>query len=313
MTLYSLVIPVYKNADSLAELIVILNRINADLDSQLEVVFVVDGSPDSSFSDLKLMLSEAKFQSKLCLHSRNFGRFEAIRTGLEEGSGEYFATISADLQEPAELVINFFKALQFENADVAIASRLERDDPWQSRIFSFLFWSFYRRFIFPEVPPGGMDVFACTRQVRDELLKLRELHSSLITLLLWVGFKRVFVPYQRVKRPYGQSTWTFLRKLDLMFDFVYSFTNLPIRFLKFCGGLAFTGSLILGLVIFLNRLGGYVEVPGYASTVLFVMFFGGLNSLGLGIVGEYAWRTFENTKQRPSAILKSVLSYEPKR
>lgn len=307
--LYSVVVPIYNNADSLPELIENLNWIAEKLEKPLEVIFVIDGSPDNSYVVLCDLIGRCKFSSKLCVHSRNFGHLAAIRTGLSEGSGDCFVLIAADLQEPPSLVLDFFKALSSSEVDVVIGTRIERDDPFFTKLCSNLFWYLYRKFVFPEIPVGGFDVFGCTSQVKNKLLELQELNSSLSSLLFWVGFKRVFVPYKRLQRKHGKSAGRFSRKLNLMLDNIYSFTNFPVRLLTWIGGVSFVSAFIFATIVLIFRTTGYLVWPGYASTILMVMFFGGLNSLGLGIVGEYAWRAFENTKKRPMAIVKSTQNY----
>jgi polyisoprenyl-phosphate glycosyltransferase len=128
-----------------------------------------------------------------------------------------------------------------------------------------------------------------------------------------VGFRRVTIPYRRAPRRHGESAWTFGRKLRYLLDSVFSFSDLPIRLLKWSGALTMTAALVFGAAVFHRKLSGEIPVPGYAATVLTIMFFGGFNSLGLGVLGEYVWRTFENTKGRPLAIVRSTQSFEAKR
>jgi len=174
-----------------------------------------------------------------------------------------------------------------------------------SKLLAGLFWGLYRRYIQTEIPKGGVDVFACNREVRDCLLQLNENNSSLVGLLFWVGFRRVYVPYQRRARESGVSAWTFAKKLRYLGDSIFSFSDLPIRLLLRLGILGMILSIFLTITVIGLSVLGEIKVPGYAPTVLLVMFFGALNALGLGIIGGYVWRTFENTKNRPSYIIAS--------
>jgi glycosyltransferase involved in cell wall biosynthesis len=305
--MFSIIIPVYKNEASLAQLVaslaVIARDVAARFERNTEVVFVVDGSPDDSYLALRRILPGAPFRSRLLLHSRNFGSFAAIRTGLAAAAGELFAVMAADLQEPPELMLEFLGALDSDECDVVVGSRRERGDPLANRIASKLFWRLYRRWVIPDIPKGGVDVFGCNRRFRDELVKLEESNSSLVGLLFWLGFRRKEILYDRLERKQGRSAWTFTRKLTYFFDSVFSFTDLPIRLLISFGLLGLVTSVVVGLTVFSLRILGLVDVPGYTATVLIVLFFGGLNALGLGIVGTYAWRGFENTKRRPLALV----------
>jgi len=305
--MFSIIIPVYKNEASLAELVASLGAIARDIAARFErsteVVFVVDGSPDDSYPALRRILPGAPFRSRLLLHTRNFGAFAAIRTGLAAAGGDLFAVMAADLQEPPELMLEFLGALDGDECDVVVGSRRERSDPLANRVASKVFWRLYRRWVIPDIPKGGVDVFGCNRRFRDELVKLEESNSSLVGLLFWLGFRRKEILYDRRERMQGRSAWTFTKKLTYFFDSVFSFTDLPIRLLISFGLLGLVTSIVVGLTVFSLRILGLVDVPGYTATVLIVLFFGGLNALGLGIVGTYAWRGFENTKHRPLALV----------
>jgi glycosyltransferase involved in cell wall biosynthesis len=183
---YSLVIPVYKNEGSIHELLLVLNEMNQKLRGRLEVVFVVDGSPDQSGELLEARLPGCGFSSKLIRLSRNFGSFAAVRVGLEAARGPYFAAMAADLQEPPDLVLEFFRVLESEPVDITVGTRESRDDPLLSRWSSQLFWNVYRRFVQPEMPRGGVDIFGCNLAVRNQLLSLQESNSSLVGLLFWL-------------------------------------------------------------------------------------------------------------------------------
>ena len=307
---HSIIIPVYKNELNIPRLLVALEDLNQKLGSALEVVFVVDGSPDKSFEILKENLPSAKFQSQLLAHSRNFGSFPAIRSGLHAAKGIYLAVMAADLQEPPELVLDFFKALAANECDVVIGTRNGRNDPLLSRLLSSLFWRFYRKIVVPEMPEGGVDIFGCNKVFCEELLKLEESRSSLVALVFWLGFRRKFINYERLSRLEGKSAWTFVKKVDYMMDSVFAFTDLPIRLLTRVGMFGCMISILLGIIIVLARLTGDVTVPGYAATMLVVLFFGTLNLFGLGLVGTYAWRGYENTKRRPMAIVSLIQEFQ---
>ena len=299
----SVVIPVYKNAESIPRLLAALEDMNDSLQGRLEVVFVVDGSPDQSYTLLRDALPRLGCQAQLLAHSRNFGSFQAIRTGLAAATGEYYGVMAADLQEPPELLLAFFDSLSRDECDVAIGTRNRRADPLASRIASRLFWGIFRRVVVPDMPEGGVDVFGCNRVFRDQLLKLEESRSSLIVLIFWLGFRRKLQAYDRQVRQEGKSAWTLSKKIDYMMDSVFSFTDLPIRLLIRAGLAGSLLSVAMGTMVLIARLSGDIDVPGYATTVIAVLLLGGLNLLGLGLVGTYAWRGYENSKQRPLAVV----------
>lgn len=301
----SLIVPVYRNSENIPSLLAAVQELDASLDGDLEVVFVVDGSPDDSALRLSTTLPKLGLHAQLLELSRNFGAFEAIRAGLEAGQGDHFAVISADLQEPLSLIVDFHERLHRADCDVTIGQRVGREDPPVRKLLSGVFWAFYRRFVVADTPKGGLDVFGCTRAVRDEILRLRERNSSLVGLLLWVGFHRHYVQYERQAREIGKSSWTFRKRFSYLMDSVFSFSALPIQILLWVGVIGLLASIGFSAVVAATELLSDIPVPGYVATVLLITFFGALNCFGLGVIGQYVWRTFENTKARPGYIVAS--------
>ncbi|MEO8484450.1 MAG: glycosyltransferase family 2 protein [Acidobacteriota bacterium] len=301
----SLVIPVYKNEESLPRLLREISALAPRCPGGLEVVFVVDGSPDRSLDVLGDALPTWDVPAQLVELSRNFGSFSAIAAGLAHGRGASFAVMAADLQEPPELVLEFERLLSSGAADIVFGYRQRRADPLLSRTLSALFWGFYRRFVVPDMPKGGIDVFACTRQVRDRVMDLKEVDTSLVALLLWVGFRRVFVPYERQARQEGRSAWTFARKFRYALDSVFNFTDLPIKLLLGLGAVTSLLALVGAIVVVIAWASGLVPVLGYTPLMLAVISFGGFTALGLGIVGQYVWLSLQNSRNRPNFIVRA--------
>jgi len=307
----SLVIPVYRNEASLPDLLAALQEMARALPEPMEVVFVVDGSPDRCHDILRERLPATGLTATLILLTRNFGAFAAVRAGLEHARGDSFAVMAADLQEPPELVPQMHALLAGGEVDVVVAERaLRHDPPWQ-RWQAQLFWAWYRRYVVPEMPPGGVDIFACNKPFRDALLKLGESRSSLIAQIFWLGFRRASVPYVRQPRRHGASAWTWRKKMAYLSDSVFAFTDLPVRLLTRVGALGMVVALALALAVLLAKLMGQIDVPGYAMTLIAILFFGALNLLSVGIVGTYAWRAYENTKQRPQAVVLREQRFGP--
>lgn len=305
----SLVIPVYRNEESLPSLFKAVGDLNVELQGALEVVFVVDGSPDRCYEVLRDRLPEQSFASQLILLSKNFGSFMAIRTGLQHAKGRTFAVMAADLQEPPSLVLTMNRVLNTEPVDVVVGVREGRDDPFLSKLASKIFWGLYKRYVIPEMPAGGVDMFGCNLEFRDNLLKLEERHSSLIAQIFWLGFRRQVVSYTRVAREHGKSAWTLKKKVNYLMDSVFSFTDLPIRLLIRVGAAGSALSALYGVSVVFAKMGGLIDVPGYAMTLFTITLLGSLNLLGLGVIGSYAWRTYENTKGRPLAIPMKVSEF----
>jgi len=309
----SLVIPVYNNVESLPRLLRELEAFSERLPDDLEVLFVVDGATDGSDRYLHAHLPAWRVASRLIELSRNFGSFPAIAGGLEQASGDVIAVMAADLQEPIDLMLEFQRLLAAREADVVFGVRKRRGDPFWSRWLSEIFWRLYRRFVVSDMPQGGVDVFGCTRQVRDRLLELKESHTNLVALVLWVGFRRAFVPYDRQPRLEGRSQWTAGRKLRYAIDSVFSFTDLPIRALLFLGVAGTAFAVVAAVTVFVMWALGRIPVLGYTPLMLVITFFGGSTALGLGIVGQYLWLSLQNTRRRPNYIVKTSTAFSGQR
>jgi glycosyltransferase involved in cell wall biosynthesis len=308
----SLVVPIYKNAANISALIDCLRDLHGALPDGLEAVLVVDGSPDDSYERLRESLPGQPYLAQLIGLSRNFGSFAAIRAGLAAARGQRVAVMAADLQEPPELILEFNRLLSSSEIDVVVGQRTGRADPLASRMSAALFWWVYRRFIQRDVPKGGVDIFGCTDRVRRELVRLGESNSSLVGLLFWIGFRRAFVPYVRRARAAGKSAWTLRKKLRYLSDSMFGFSDLPIRLLLLLGLVGLGMSVAYAAVVIVAKLLLGIAVPGYAATVTLVSFFGGLNCAGLGLLGGYLWRTFENSKGRPNYLIVSTKLFNEK-
>jgi len=299
----SLVIPVYRNEDNIAALISAIESLNVRSRTPIEVVFVIDGSPDRSGEFLVADRTTFGFHYQIIFHSRNFGAFTAIRTGLEHARGQNIAVMAADLQEPPELILELCEVLEADKADVVFGIRTGREDGWFRDATSKGFWALYRKLVSKDMPRGGVDIFACNRRVLEALLEIHEPNSSLIAQLFWVGFRREFVPYERRKREQGKSAWSFARRLRYMMDSIFSFSDLPILAVLWVGVGGCLLSLLFGILVAIGRLFGLISTPGYAALVVLITFSVSSILAVQGIIGSYLWRTFENTKQRPLRVI----------
>ena len=305
---HSLVIPVYRNRDSLPGVLRATEEIARQVAGTLEVVFVIDGSPDDSERWLVENLPRLPVASQLISLSRNFGSFTATRVGLSEARGDYLAVMAADLQEPPSLIVDFYAALAGGH-DVAVGARTGREDPWLGKSSARAFWWLYRLLVQPEMPKGGVDVFALSRKARDALLALEESHSSLVAQLMWIGFSRAEVPYQRLPRRHGTSGWTLGKRLNYLLDSIFSFTDIPIRILTGIGLAGTVAMLLTGAALVVARMLGMIEVPGYTAIMITLLLAASLILFALGIVGNYVWRAYENTKQRPLGIVRARCAF----
>ena len=302
---HSVVVPIYGNEATLPELLSQLAELRREYAGDFEVVFVIDGSPDNSHALLKLQLPRMPFSSQIVVLSRNFGAFAAVRAGLAAATGDRQAVLAADLQQPIDSIRQMYDALE-RGADIAIGQRASRQDPWLSRLASQVFWRFYRRFVQPQMSPGGVDSFACTRQVRDILAGLPEANSTLVGLLFWVGFRREAVTYARTIRRAGRSGWSFRRKIRYAFDTIFAFSDLPLTLMMVGGTLGIVLALAASGAVLVGWAYGVIDVRGYTPLMLVSLFSFSTTLFALGVIGGYVWRIFENTKGRPMHLVHSI-------
>jgi polyisoprenyl-phosphate glycosyltransferase len=308
----SLVIPVYRNEANLDRLLAELVKLARRVPGEFEVVFVVDGSPDRCLQILRERLPSLPLRTQLLSLSRNFGSFAAIAAGMERARGSSMAVMAADLQEPPELVLQFFEVLGAGRTDIVFGVRGRRSDPWLSEIASNLFWFLYRKLVIKDMPRGGVDIFGCTGEVRDRLLQLHGIDTNLIALLFWLGYRREYIVYQRQRRLEGKSAWTLGRKLRYCLNSIFNFTDLPIQLLLYAGAIALVLAVSASILVIVAKLRGDIQVPGYTPIVLATLFFGALTSLGFGIVGQYLWLGLQTGRRRPNYIVRSAEDHGPR-
>ena len=301
----SIVVPVYYNEENLLALYTdlkekVLNNLSKyELD--YELIFVDDGSKDNSYS---VMTDLAKLDNKIVLVklSRNFGEHAAILAGLSKCTGDFAVRKAADLQEPSELIIKMIEKYN-EGNKVVLATRADREEPLIQRAFSSLYAFMMRKFALPNMPKGGFDSFLIDREVIDVLVDMKEKNTSLMSQILWSGFKTDTVPYTRLKREAGKSRWTLSKKIKLVIDSLLGFSYLPIRLISFMG-IFFALAAFIGLcVVIYRRIVGIIDVEGYSSLLIIMLFGFGIIMFSLGILGEYMWRMFDATRNRPPFII----------
>jgi len=306
MKSFSIVIPVYYNEmnlpDTIAELISLGNRIP---NYELELVFVDDGSGDRSLEILREYQLEYPNTITIVKLSRNFGSMAAIQAGFTAARGNCVGMISADLQDPPEL---FIEMLQYwERGHKAVfAVRQDREEPFLTKFFSNTYYSLVRRIAFPDYPNGGFDFFVVDRQIIEELNRIQEKNSNIMSLIYWLGFKPIMIPYLRRSRKRGESRWTMSKKIKLFVDTFVAFSYYPIRALSLIGLMVAVGSFLYGTFILIYWLFFGVPVQGYVPIMLVITFTSGMQMTMLGVLGEYLWRTLDEIRRRPSFVIDQI-------
>ena len=299
----SIVIPVYYNQDNLEPLYANMEEILfSHQEYEWEIVMVNDGSQDDSYSVMK-SLAEKDTRIKIFSLSRNFGSHAAVLCGLAKCTGDCAVIKAADLQEPTELILEMLESWKKGN-NVVLAVREGREESRQQTLFANLYYTLVRKAALPNMPKGGFDVYLLDRKVIDVLMALDERNSALTGQILWSGFKTDKVYYTRLAREIGTSKWTLKKKIRLVTDTLFSFSTLPIKAVTLVGTFSFVGALIWAVVVLIFKLAGMIEVSGWTTLFIFNLFSFGVIMLTLGILGEYLWRTFDASRNRPPYIIE---------
>ncbi len=299
----SIIVPVYYNEENLYPLYESLkNEIFEKIDYSCEVLMVNDGSLDRSWEIIE-ELSEKDERIRGIKLSRNFGSHAAILCGLSNSTGDCAVVKAADLQEPTEMILEMVEEWKRGN-NVVLAVREGREESVSKIAFSNLYYSIVRRFALNSMPKTGFDVYLVDRKVIDVLDRLDERNSALTCQILWSGFKTKEIRYTRQARTAGKSRWTLRKKIRLVMDTLFSFSYVPITIVSTVGVCSFLGAFIWGLVVLILRLMNVIEVEGWTTLFIFSLGSFGITMLTLGILGEYLWRTFDASRNRPPYIVE---------
>jgi polyisoprenyl-phosphate glycosyltransferase len=303
----SIVVPVYCNAASLPDLHQRLTAIAEKApEHAFQFVFVDDGSTDASWEALR-GLAAGDERVKLVKLSRNFGSNQALLAGLANAEGDAIATLAADLQDPPELLPEMLREWQ-AGRKVVLAARRNRFDPGLTNAFADAFYALFRRFAISSMPRRGFDFFLIDRSVCELVNRIQENNTYLMGLILWMGFDPACVYYDRPARKtgYGTSQWTGRKKVKYFVDSFVAFSYAPLRAASLLGlGIAALGVLYALLVIVLRLTRGF-EVQGWASLMVALLVLSGVQLFVTGVLGEYLWRTLDETRKRPRFIVEEV-------
>ena len=306
----SIVVPIYKSEFNIPDLITQLNSVVDYYSEEVEVVFVIDGSPDRSFDLLQSKDIIKKFKSQLILLSRNFGALSAVQTGLFNARGRVIVVKAADCQEPVILLTNLVDEIVNDRADISIGVRETREDNVKTRIFSAIYWAIFRRLGNDDVPRRGVDIFAISKSVRDQIIVIDDNPAALVGLLYWVGFRRVEIGYDRIERKIGKSSWSFRKKAKYAIDSLTSFSGAPLVWLAVLGVVSAVISVALSVTVMFRQLIWHQSPPGYTPIVLGIGVLMSSMMFGFAVLGAYVWRIAEDTRGRPSSIIAARLELD---
>ncbi len=277
------------------------------LDLNFEIILINDGSDDGSWEEIQ-EISQHNPCIKALSFSRNFGQVPAIIAGVQHCSGDAAVIMSVDLQEPVSLITEMISAWK-ANSQIVVCHRMDREDSVIANATSSIFYRFMK-IANPKMPKGGFDFVLLDRAAIDVFTSIDERNRFFQGDILWMGFNVRFIPYKRIKRTIGKSQWSFGKKLKYFIDGALNTSYIPIRFMSVVGILTamigFFYALIVGYAHFIDK----APFKGYKPIVILILIIGGLLMIMLGIIGEYIWRIYYETRKRPLYIVKEKSGFE---
>lgn len=304
--LISLIVPVFNEEYAIPVFLEQVNN-NKELGAyKLEIIFINDGSSDRTES----LISELALQDDrvVAIHfSRNFGKEAALLAGLFQCTGDAVIPMDVDLQDPIEIVPQLIEKWQ-EGYDVVLARRNDRaSDSYIKRLTSKWFYWLYNSMVENKIVDNVGDFRLMSRVVVESIKELPESNLFMKGLLSWVGFSTTIVEYKRSERSTGQTKFTFKKLLNLALEGITSFSSVPLRFWTYLGSSVALISFIAAVTIILQKLILGNPVAGYSSLMVAILFLGGVQLIGIGVLGEYIGKIYKETKRRPRYIIKSVV------
>lgn len=302
----AVVTTLYNSAPYIGEFVERVRTELKKLTDDYEIILVDDGSPDDSLrSALALLPTEPRL--KVIELSRNFGHHKAIMTGLEHASGDLVFLIDVDLEEPPELLGEFFPTLRDEGVDVVFGLQKARKGRLIERFGGHLAWRFLNLFLSVKIPHSHSTVRLMTRHYVNALVRHKEHMTAIGGLWVITGFKQKGIGFEKGSR--GQTSYSMGRRLVALLDSITSFSELPLFIVFYIGCAVIIVSMVMGVFLIIRRLSGHL-LEGWASTIVLISFFGGLTVFSIGVVGLYVSRIFIETKGRPYTLIRKIHGQE---
>ena len=303
----SIVVPIYYNEPNIPDTVPRLLALESQLGGmELELVVVDDGSGDRSLEMLVEWQRREPRRIRVVKLTRNFGSMAAIQAGLTRATGDCVGMIAADLQDPPELFLEMVAHWR-RGTKVVLAVRSDREESALQRFFSGAYYALLRRFALAGYPAGGFDFFLVDRQVVEEIGRIREKNTNLMSLIFWLGFRPIMLPYVRRQRAKGKSRWTFGKKVKLFIDSFVAFSYAPIRIVSLTGIVVALSAFLYGGYVFYAWVARDIPVKGYAPTVILLALTSGIQMLMIGVLGEYLWRALDEVRRRPPYVIDDVI------
>lgn len=303
---YSIIAPIYNEKDNLPEL---HRRVSAVLNSTgepWELLLVDDGSEDGSTAEIRA-LAEGDEHVRPIIFARNFGHQLAVTAGMDYSRGQAIVIIDSDLQDPPEVILDMIAKWK-EGYEVVYAVREEREgESWFKEATASLFYRFINRITSVPIPVDTGDFRLMDRKVVDVLNRMREHHRFIRGMSVWVGFKQTGVKYRRAARFAGSTKYPLRKMVRFASDAITGFSYLPLQLATYLGFISAGISILaIPVVIAIRLWGSHEPLLGQATTLIVVLFLGGVQLISLGILGEYIGRLYEESKGRPLYVVREA-------
>jgi dolichol-phosphate mannosyltransferase len=308
MTKISVIIPCYYNEQNIpiTTKVLLENEKMFPESVCFEYVMVDDGSKDNTFVELLNFKNQYPQKVTVVKLSGNFGSYNAILAGMSAATGDCNIVITADLQDPPELMIKMYE-YWLKGIKLVLANRDSRDEGFFSRVFSNSYHILLKKFALKNLPIGGFDYCLFDKKLKDEVLQMNEKNTNSLYLLVWLNYDFVTLPYHRNKRKIGTSKWTLSKKIKLFIDSFVSFSYVPLRFITISGLILGLISFIYALFIVYSKFFGFIDVQGWSTMMVVFLIISSFQMISLGIIGEYLWRNLEATRKRPSYVIDRII------
>ncbi|BAQ62080.1 glycosyltransferase [Geminocystis sp. NIES-3708] len=307
----SLLIPCYNEAKNLDKLFSSLQSVLNSLNSDYEIVCINDGSKDDTLQ-LLIDYHYRDNRIKVINLSRNFGKEIAMSAGLDYTTGKAVIPIDADLQDPPELIIELRKKWQ-EGYDMVYAVRKSRQgESWLKQKTADCFYSFIGKISIIPIPANTGDYRLLDEKVVKALRQLPEKNRFMKGLFSWVGYRQTAIYFERLPRHGGKSSFNYWKLWNFALDGITSFSSIPLKVWSYFGLFISLISLFYGLFLVLKTIIFGIDLPGYASTIIAILFLGGIQLITLGIIGEYIARIYEEVKGRPLYLIRETYGFKDK-
>ena len=307
----SLVVPCYNEAENVAAFQDAVIGAFDGCGYDYEIVFINDGSRDATLHNLKKLHASQKCPVKVISFSRNFGKEAGIFAGLQHADGEYISLIDADLQQRPEIVREMVTILDEKpECDVVAAYQDRRREGKVLSFFTRSFYTIINKLSSVALQPDASDFRTFRRSVRDSILELAEYHRFSKGIFAWVGYDTHFIPYTACERAAGTTKWSFWKLVNYAVEGIIGYSTAPLRLATVLGTVSGIAAVFYLIWVLLEKLIWGIDVPGYATIIVLILFFGCVQLFCIGIIGEYVGRTFEQSKDRPVYIAKEILDYQ---